>query len=212
MARTPWACRQCDLAFELLRGGRLAALTAKNGSPATCQTTAHLRDPPVSAASTPTSTTSSSAWKRRSKRTLVEGPRIHWAERSHFARLLRHHEWTTAALFRSRHRDCKLTIWRDAICSRHRYSCEHALMRRKRERDHGSVPVQPLVEQEVQPQIDRVNFFGRGTLQFLAFAHGIRRIGSLQQQVVGQRHAGANNDGGVYKPGIPSIRSLRTGS
>lgn len=48
----------------------------------------------------------------------------------------------------------------------------------------------PLVEQEVQPALDRLNFFGRGHIAVLALPHGLSGGGVLQYQVEGQCHPG----------------------
>jgi iron complex outermembrane receptor protein len=60
-----------------------------------------------------------------------------------------------------------------------------------------------LVEQEIQPKIDRVNFFGRGTLQFSPALLGYLELGYFQTTSKANGTLAANNDGGVFKPGDP---------
>lgn len=60
-----------------------------------------------------------------------------------------------------------------------------------------------LVESEVQPRIDRINFFGRGTLALSALMTGYAEVGVFQTVTRSNGTLGANNDGGVYKPGDP---------
>jgi iron complex outermembrane recepter protein len=60
-----------------------------------------------------------------------------------------------------------------------------------------------LVEQEVQPAIDRLNFFGRGTLQFSPSLTAYLELGYFNTKSKASGTLGANNDGGVYKPGDP---------
>lgn len=61
----------------------------------------------------------------------------------------------------------------------------------------------PLVEQEVQPEIERFNFFGRGTLQFSSALTGYAELGYFNTRTKSNGTLGANNDGGVYVPGDP---------
>lgn len=61
----------------------------------------------------------------------------------------------------------------------------------------------PLTEQEVQPAIDRLNFFGRGTLQFSSSLTAYLELGLFNSKSKANGTLGANNDGGVYKPGDP---------
>ena len=61
----------------------------------------------------------------------------------------------------------------------------------------------PLVEQEVQPELDRLNFFGRGTLQFSPSLSAYLELGYFSTKSKANGTTGANNDGGVYKPGDP---------
>ena len=58
-----------------------------------------------------------------------------------------------------------------------------------------------LDEQEVQPAIDRLNFFGRGTLQFSPSLTAYVELGFFNTKSKSNGTLGANNDGGVYKPG-----------
>jgi len=59
-------------------------------------------------------------------------------------------------------------------------------------------------EQEVQPAIDRVNFFGRGTLQFSPSLTAYLEVGVFNSKSKANGTLGGNNDGGVYKPGDPA--------
>lgn len=61
----------------------------------------------------------------------------------------------------------------------------------------------PLVEQEVQPQLDRLNFFGRGTLQFSPSLTAYVELGFFNTKSKANGTLGANQDTGVYKPGDP---------
>ncbi len=60
-----------------------------------------------------------------------------------------------------------------------------------------------LTEQEVQPAIDRLNFFGRGTLQFSPSLTAYLELGFFNTKSKANGTLGANNDNGVYKPGDP---------
>ncbi|HEY9239744.1 MAG TPA: TonB-dependent receptor [Burkholderiaceae bacterium] len=59
-------------------------------------------------------------------------------------------------------------------------------------------------EQEIQPQIDRVNFFGRGTLQFSPSLSAYTELGLFNSKSKSNGTLGGNNDGGVYRPGNPA--------
>ena len=61
----------------------------------------------------------------------------------------------------------------------------------------------PLDEQEVQPALDRLNFFGRGTLQFSPSLTAYLELGFFNTKSKSNGTLGANNDGGVYRPGDP---------
>ncbi len=61
----------------------------------------------------------------------------------------------------------------------------------------------PLVEQEVQPALDRLNFFGRGTLQFSPSLTAYLEVGYFSTKSKANGTLGANNDGGVFVPGDP---------
>jgi iron complex outermembrane recepter protein len=61
----------------------------------------------------------------------------------------------------------------------------------------------PLVEQEIQPETDRRNFFGRGTLALTSTLTGYAEFGYFNTVTKSNGTLGANNDGGVYKPGDP---------
>jgi len=60
-----------------------------------------------------------------------------------------------------------------------------------------------LNDQEVQPAIDRLNFFGRGTLQFSPSLTAYMEVGLFNTKSRANGTLGANNDGGVFKPGDP---------
>lgn len=62
----------------------------------------------------------------------------------------------------------------------------------------------PLVEQEVQPQVDRINFFGRGTLQFSSSLSAYVELGYFNTKSKSNGTLGANNDAGVFLPGDPA--------
>jgi iron complex outermembrane receptor protein len=61
-----------------------------------------------------------------------------------------------------------------------------------------------LLDQEVQPEIDRLNFFGRGTLQFSPSLTAYMELGIFNTKSKANGTLGGNNDGGVYKPGDPA--------
>ena len=69
----------------------------------------------------------------------------------------------------------------------------------------------PLTEQEVQPAIDRLNFFGRGTLQFSPSLTAYLELGYFNTKSNANGTLGANNDSGVYKPGDPFNPLVRHG-
>jgi len=60
-----------------------------------------------------------------------------------------------------------------------------------------------LADQEVQPATDRLNFFGRGTLQFSPTLSAYLEVGAFQTKSKANGTLGANNDGGVFQPGDP---------
>ena len=60
-----------------------------------------------------------------------------------------------------------------------------------------------LQDSEVQPQLDRLNFFGRGSLQFSPSLTAYLEIGLFNTKSKSNGTLGGNNDGGVYKPGDP---------
>jgi iron complex outermembrane receptor protein len=57
--------------------------------------------------------------------------------------------------------------------------------------------------QEVQPAIDRLNIFGRGTLQFSPSLLAYVELGYFNTKSMANGTLAANNDGGVFKPGDP---------
>ncbi|HTT12515.1 MAG TPA: TonB-dependent receptor [Burkholderiaceae bacterium] len=61
----------------------------------------------------------------------------------------------------------------------------------------------PLVDQEVQPNIQRFNLFGRGTLQFTPAMAGYVELGYFTTVTKSNGTLGANNDTGVFVPGDP---------
>lgn len=69
--------------------------------------------------------------------------------------------------------------------------------------DTGLCLYNPLVEQEVQPAIDRLNLFGRGTLQFSPNLSAYLEVGYFSTKTKANGTLGANNDAGVYLPGDP---------
>jgi iron complex outermembrane receptor protein len=60
-----------------------------------------------------------------------------------------------------------------------------------------------LRDSEVQPALDRINFFGRGTLQFSPSLTAYLEVGFFNSKSRSNGTLGGNNDGGVYKPGDP---------
>lgn len=60
-----------------------------------------------------------------------------------------------------------------------------------------------LFAPEVQPELDRLNLFGRFAYQFTPTMQGYAELGYFQTKMTAQGSLGANNDGGVYNPGDP---------
>jgi iron complex outermembrane receptor protein len=60
-----------------------------------------------------------------------------------------------------------------------------------------------LDEQEVQPAMDRINIFGRGTIQISPAATFYTELGYFNTKTKSNGTLGANNDGGVFLPGDP---------
>lgn len=60
-----------------------------------------------------------------------------------------------------------------------------------------------LVDSQVQPQTDRLNVFGRGTFEFSDALTGYAELGVFTTKSKSHGTLGANNDGGVYRPGDP---------
>jgi iron complex outermembrane receptor protein len=56
---------------------------------------------------------------------------------------------------------------------------------------------------EIQPETERFNLFGRGTLQLSPTMTGYAELGYFQTKTKAQGTLGANNDSGVYNPGDP---------
>ena len=61
----------------------------------------------------------------------------------------------------------------------------------------------PLTQQEVQPEIERFNVFGRGTLQFAPSLTGYLELSYFSTKTIANGTLGANNDSGVFTPGDP---------
>ena len=59
------------------------------------------------------------------------------------------------------------------------------------------------VESEIQPETDRLNVFGRGMFQLTPNLAGYAELGLFHTVSKANGTLGANNDGGVYKPGDP---------
>lgn len=59
------------------------------------------------------------------------------------------------------------------------------------------------VEQEVQPTIDRLNLFTRGTLQFSPSLAAYLELGYFNTRTKANGTLGSNNDGGVFNPADP---------
>ena len=62
----------------------------------------------------------------------------------------------------------------------------------------------PLDEQEIQPEISRLNLFGRGTLQISSALTGYAELGYFNTVTKANGTLGPNNDAGVFKPGDPA--------
>lgn len=60
-----------------------------------------------------------------------------------------------------------------------------------------------LQDSEVQPQLDRLNLFGRGTLQLSPSLTAYLEVGLFNSKSKSKGTLGGNNDSGVYKPGDP---------
>jgi iron complex outermembrane receptor protein len=60
------------------------------------------------------------------------------------------------------------------------------------------------VEQEVQPEVERLNLFGRGTLQITPSLQAYAEIGFFQTKTKANGTLGGNNDGGVFNPADPA--------
>ena len=60
-----------------------------------------------------------------------------------------------------------------------------------------------LSEQEVQPEIKRFNFFGRGTFAVSSLMTAYAELGYFNTKTSANGTLGAYNDGGVYQPGDP---------
>jgi iron complex outermembrane receptor protein len=60
-----------------------------------------------------------------------------------------------------------------------------------------------LVEQEIQPEIDRFNLFSRGQLVFSPSLSAYLELGYFNRKTKANGTLGANNDGGVFNPADP---------
>ena len=60
------------------------------------------------------------------------------------------------------------------------------------------------VEQEVQPELSRLNIFGRGTLQIFPSLQGYMELGYFQTKTKANGTLGGNNDAGVFNPADPA--------
>ncbi|MEO8311854.1 MAG: TonB-dependent receptor [Caldimonas sp.] len=61
-----------------------------------------------------------------------------------------------------------------------------------------------LSEQEIQPKLDRLNLFGRGTLQIFPSLQAYLELGYFQTKTKANGTLGGNNDGGVFNPADPA--------
>jgi iron complex outermembrane receptor protein len=59
------------------------------------------------------------------------------------------------------------------------------------------------VEQEVQPEVDRLNLYGRGTFQITPTLQAYTELGYFQTKSKANGTLGGNNDGGVFNPADP---------
>ncbi|MGA0608598.1 TonB-dependent receptor [Caldimonas sp. KR1-144] len=78
-------------------------------------------------------------------------------------------------------------------------SCDASLI----DPDTGLCRFNPLTHQEVQPQLERLNLFTRGTVQITESMTGYAEIGYFNTKSKANGTLGANNDTGVYLPGDP---------
>lgn len=76
-------------------------------------------------------------------------------------------------------------------------ACDSAL----RDAATGLCRYNPLTEQEVQPAVDRLNLFGRGTLQFSPALTAYLEVGYFKSISDANGGLTANNDAGVFVPG-----------
>jgi iron complex outermembrane receptor protein len=58
-------------------------------------------------------------------------------------------------------------------------------------------------EREVQPELDRLNMFGRFAYQFTPSVQGYTELGYFQTKMKAHHAPGNNTDGGIYVPGDP---------
>jgi iron complex outermembrane recepter protein len=65
---------------------------------------------------------------------------------------------------------------------------------------NGLCRYNPRTEDEIQPAVDRLNLFGRGTLQFSPSLTAYTEIGIFQTKTKANGALTANNDGGVFLP------------
>lgn len=72
-----------------------------------------------------------------------------------------------------------------------------------RDASTGLCRYDPLVEQEVQPAVDRLNFFGRGSFEISSTLSAYVELGYFNTKTRSNGTLGANNDPGVFVPGDP---------
>jgi iron complex outermembrane recepter protein len=75
---------------------------------------------------------------------------------------------------------------------------------------NGLCRYNPRTEDEIQPAVDRLNLFGRGTLQFSPSLTAYAEIGMFQTKTKANGGLTANNDGGVFLPNAGADNPLLT--
>jgi iron complex outermembrane recepter protein len=73
---------------------------------------------------------------------------------------------------------------------------------------NGLCQYNPRIEDEIQPAVDRLNLFGRGTLQFSPSLTAYAEIGFFQTKTKASGGLAANNDGGVFLPNAGASNPL----
>lgn len=79
-------------------------------------------------------------------------------------------------------------------------SCDASLI----DPETGLCRYNPRTEQEIQPQIERLNLFTRGTLQITDTLTGYAELGFFNTKSSSNSTLGSNNDGGVFNPNDPA--------